>query len=195
MRKTPGNLLLALTRGSDRRPGCVAGRAGRQRGPAPAVLAMAALILATVALILPAAARADHLGMALGADGELYTVTAGTYGALFPGSKACATCNAQTVVLALDTVLPGKPAQRQLVPTTDNGDVESAPALIYEDGSKTLFVVWVCGVQWVNSVIKLRTGAVKLMNALMKLMNPVTKLMNQVTKLMNQVTKLMNPVT
>jgi len=128
MHKTHTTTLLALTRG------------------------IAAL---TLALILPAAARADHLGMALGADGELYTVTAGTYAALFPGSKACATCNAQTVVLALDTVLPGKPAQRQLVPTTDSGDVESAPALIYEDGSKTLFVVWVCGVQWVNSVIKL----------------------------------------
>jgi hypothetical protein len=85
------------------------------------------------------AARADH-DTALGANGELYSVTAGLYGTLFPGSS---TYPAQRPVLALDTTVPGSAPQRQLVPSTQDEFVESSPALIYEDGSKALFVVWV----------------------------------------------------
>ena len=85
-------------------------------------------------------ARADHLGTALGSGGQIYTVTAGTYGTLFPGSQ---TYPAATPVLALDTTLPGAAPTRQLVPSSADGDVDVSPALIYEDSSKTLFVVWV----------------------------------------------------
>lgn len=97
-------------------------------------------------------ARAEHLSMALGADGQLYSVTAGSYGTLFPGSS---THPASTPVLALDTVTGGGKPQRQLVQGTANGDTESAPALIYEDGSKTLFVVWIDGSDSLNWFIKL----------------------------------------
>jgi hypothetical protein len=97
-------------------------------------------------------ARAEHLSMVLGADGQLYSATAGLYGTLFPGSTAYP---ASTPVLALDTVTAGGKPQRQLVQSTDNADTESAPALIYEDGSKTLFVVWIAGSDSLNWFIKL----------------------------------------
>ena len=116
-----------------------------------AVIAVATLCLALAAAF-PAAARADHLGTALGADGQLYVVTAGLYGTLFPGSS---TYDPSTPVLALDTTMPGSAPQRQLVPGTADGTIESSSALIYEDGSKTLYVVWVSSVQSVSSVIKL----------------------------------------
>lgn len=115
-----------------------------------AVIAVATLCLALAAAF-PVASRADHL-TALGADGQLYVVTAGLYGALFPGSHAY---DASTPVLALDTTLPGAAPQRQLVQGTADGSLESSPALIYEDASKTLFVVWVSNSHSVSSTIRL----------------------------------------
>ncbi|MBV8200997.1 MAG: hypothetical protein JOZ15_10290, partial [Acidobacteria bacterium] len=106
-----------------------------------------------LAAVCPAPARADHLGTALGADGELYAVTAGLCGTLF--SAAGSPCDPRWPVLALDTTLPGSPSQRQLVQGTADTSLKSSPALIYEDGSKTLFVVWVSTDQSVSSVIKL----------------------------------------
>jgi hypothetical protein len=100
------------------------------------------------------AARADNRGTTLGADGQLYTVTAGLCGTLFPGAASPCT-DAKWPVLALDTTLPGAPPQRQLVQGTADTAVKSSPALIYEDGSKTLFVVWVSTDQSVSSAIKL----------------------------------------
>ena len=98
------------------------------------------------------AARADRLSMTLGADGQLYSVTAGTYGTLFPGSSAYP---ASTPVLALDTVTADGKSQRQLVQATQNADTKSSPAVIYEDGSKMLFVVWIDGTDSLNWFIKL----------------------------------------
>jgi hypothetical protein len=120
-----------------------------------AVIAVAALCLALSAAF-PAASRADHLGTALGADGQLYVVRAGPYGALFPGQN---NYNTATPVLVLDTTLPGSPPQRQLVPGNADGTAESSPALIYEDASKTLYVVWVSSSNSVGSVIKLASYA------------------------------------
>jgi hypothetical protein len=110
------------------------------------------LLVLLLAPGLTAAARADHPSMALGTGGELYTVTAGLYGSLFPGSK---TYDAATPVLALDTVVPGSAPKRQLVPSTEDQYVESSPALIYENGSKTLFVVWLSSSQGLVSGIRL----------------------------------------
>jgi hypothetical protein len=110
-----------------------------------------------LAAVSATAARANHLGTALGADGQFYTVTAGLCGSLFPsgpsGTNPCA--DAKWPVLALDTTVPGSPSQRQLVQGTADTSVKSSPALIYEDGSKTLFVVWVSTDQSVSSAIKL----------------------------------------
>jgi hypothetical protein len=116
-----------------------------------AVLARCLAIL-WLAAAAATSARADHLTSALGADGQLYTVTAGAFGTLFPGSSLY---DAKTPVLALDTTVPGQQTQRQLVQSTADANLESTPALIYEDGSKTLFVVWVSSDQSVSSVIKI----------------------------------------
>jgi hypothetical protein len=113
--------------------------------------AVAIALIAAMAVI-AAPARADHLGTAVGASGQIYTVTAGFYGTLFPGSY---TYDAATPVLALDTTVPGSAPQRQIVPSSADANVESLPALIYEDSSKTLFVVWVSTSHSVSSDIEL----------------------------------------
>jgi hypothetical protein len=119
----------------------------------PAILAVLLLCLAQGAVCtLPA--RADHLDTALGADGQLYVVRAGPYGALFPASN---TYDPSTPVLALDTTLPTAALQRQLVQGSPDGTVASSPALIYEDASKTLYVVWLSSGNAGGSVIELES--------------------------------------
>jgi hypothetical protein len=134
-----------------RRAGSAGSNQRDQRHARPLSHAIVLLALAGLGLA-STAAHADHLNMALGADGQLYSVTAGSYGSLFPGSH---TYPAATPVLALDTTVPGSPPKRQLVQSSWDGDTESSPALIYEDGSKTLFVVWVATTHDVSSDIKL----------------------------------------
>jgi hypothetical protein len=119
----------------------------------PAVLAVLLLCLA-LAAVCPGPARADHLDTALGADGQLYVVRAGPYGALFPASN---TYDPSTPVLALDTTLPTATLQRQLVQGSPDGTVASSPALIYEDASKTLYVVWLSSSNSGGSVIELES--------------------------------------
>lgn len=127
-------------------------------------LAGAVLVLGGLGFLLSASAsRADHLNLTLGDSGQLYSVQAGTYGSLFSAAGTQAAIAgapapspaATTPVLALDTTLPGAAATRQLVPSTDDGAVDSSPALIYEDTSKTLFVVWVASSDPTSSVLKL----------------------------------------
>lgn len=119
----------------------------------PAVLAVLLLCVAQAAICL-GTARADHLDTALGADGQLYVVRAGPYGALFPASN---TYDPSTPVLALDTTLPGAPLQRQLVQGSPDGTIASSPALIYEDASKTLYVVWLSSSNSGGAVIELES--------------------------------------
>lgn len=111
---------------------------------ATAVAAFGALAIWTAA---PAALRADHLDHAVGADGKSYAVVAGPYGSLFPGSgvqpAAATTTSAATPVVALDTSVAGAPTSRQLVPSSNSGASQTSPALVYEDVTKTLFVVWI----------------------------------------------------
>jgi len=118
-----------------------------------AALTVLAFCLA-LSVALPVASRADHLDTALGADGQLYVVRAGPYGALFPASN---TYDPSTPVLALDTTLPGATLQRQLVQGSPDGTVASSPALIYEDASKTLYVVWLSSSKSGGAVIELES--------------------------------------
>jgi hypothetical protein len=75
----------------------------------------------------------------LGPNGELYTVRAGTFGELFPGQQNVPASNP---VLALDVEKPDATRTRLLVKGTEGVDVDSAPFLLYEDVSNTLFLVW-----------------------------------------------------
>ncbi|HKV11021.1 MAG TPA: hypothetical protein VJ725_22970 [Thermoanaerobaculia bacterium] len=90
-------------------------------------------------LLTASAAFAAERQAVLGADGAVYVAKTGTYGELFPGAKGG---NAADPVLALEVTKPGSPAQRILVPSTANSEVEKSPALLYEDQSGTVYLVW-----------------------------------------------------
>ena len=88
---------------------------------------------------LASAAVAASREMALGADGEIYAVRAGTYGELFPNDK---NFDRSDPVVALDITKPGSPLRRILVPGTGGPEVETSPSLIFEEGSGTVFLLW-----------------------------------------------------
>lgn len=75
----------------------------------------------------------------LGAEGELYSVRTGLYGQLFPGGKDTLPGNA---VLALEITQTDGIQQRHLVNGTAGPDVDSLPFLLFEEASRTLFLVW-----------------------------------------------------
>lgn len=79
--------------------------------------------------------------IALGSEGELYSVYSGTYGELFPQSSGA---DAEASVLALEIATPGEESRRLLVPGTDDafGDLEGSSSLVFEDRSGTVFLVW-----------------------------------------------------
>jgi hypothetical protein len=89
---------------------------------------------------------------ALGAAGEVYLSKVGAYKDLFPNNQAVAPGN---TVLAIDLIQPGAAPQRLLVPYTTGADIESAPAVLFEDDSNTLFVVWASQINPLSSVLML----------------------------------------
>ncbi|MGH9360334.1 MAG: hypothetical protein ACRD2T_00345, partial [Thermoanaerobaculia bacterium] len=113
-----------------------------------------ARILACMAMAAAAAApalRAEREA-ALGSNGELYLVRAGSYGELFPRGRATERGNQ---VLALEVVTPGAPAERLLVPGTEGAEVERLPALVFEDASATVFLVWESQVNYIHPILML----------------------------------------
>jgi hypothetical protein len=89
-------------------------------------------------LAVSAAAFASH-ETALGSDGTVYQVRTGVYGDLFPTGKAA---DKASTVVALDVTRPGAPTQRVLVPESAGPEVESAPSVVFEDDSQTVFLLW-----------------------------------------------------
>ncbi|HYO16699.1 MAG TPA: hypothetical protein VE685_26175 [Thermoanaerobaculia bacterium] len=75
----------------------------------------------------------------LGANGEVYVAKTGAYGQLFHGVRPSDAANR---VLVLEVTPPGEATRRILVPGTDDTEEEKAPALIYEDRSETVYLVW-----------------------------------------------------
>ncbi|HEY9421584.1 MAG TPA: hypothetical protein VIW92_09230, partial [Thermoanaerobaculia bacterium] len=89
-------------------------------------------------LLASSAFGADH-SAALGDNGEVYQVKAGAYRDFFPkGSDAAA----QDPVLALEIQQPGETAQRILVPYTKGSDIETSPAVLFEENFDTVYLVW-----------------------------------------------------
>jgi hypothetical protein len=89
---------------------------------------------------------------ALGATGEVYLAKVGAYKVLFPNGHATAPGN---TVLAVDLIQPGAAPQRLLVPYTTGTDIESSPAVVFEDDSNTLFVLWASQINSLSSVLML----------------------------------------
>lgn len=88
----------------------------------------------------------------LGAGGELYEVKAGVYGGLFPGGREH---SANTPVLVLEVTRPGEETERTLVPWTADSHTEGSPSLIFEDASKTLFLVCETRINSIHSILQL----------------------------------------
>ncbi len=100
------------------------------------------LLVALVALLaaLPAAEAAlAPAPSAVAANGTFYKVHAGRFADLFGESPALP---AERAVLALDLVRPGEPLERWVVPGTEGEEVESSPALLFEEETSTLHLVW-----------------------------------------------------
>src|SRR5436305_7622100 len=114
-------------------------------------LALIALLLFAGALSTPAFAQDGTA--ALGAAGEVYLAKAGAYKDLFPKDHS-STAPGNTV-LAVDLLQPGAAPQRLLVPYTTGADVESSPAVLFEDDSDTLFVLWASQTNSLSSVLML----------------------------------------
>jgi len=97
-----------------------------------------AILLAVVLLLIaPGALRASEV--ALGNDGTLFRVVAGTYGDLFPDGTVA---DADAPVLALDVSSPGEPKMRHLVPGSETAARDLSPVLVFEPGTATAYVVW-----------------------------------------------------
>jgi hypothetical protein len=107
---------------------------------------------AAAGLLLASSAFALERTAALGAGGEIYLAKSGTYRDLFPNGSET---NPDNPVLAIDVVKSGSATQRLLVPFTREAEPESSPALIYEDNSSTLFLVWESRLNLIHSVLML----------------------------------------
>jgi hypothetical protein len=103
------------------------------------MLLRSTLLCSLGALLGAGLAAAEKREVALGSNGEVYQVKAGTYGELFPGSSRY---SQDFPVLALDVTAPGEEPHRILVPTSADADVESSAAVIFEDASNTAFLIW-----------------------------------------------------
>ena len=99
---------------------------------------IAALLLAAGSISQGAWAFTEREAV-LGPNGELYAVRAGTFGELFPGQQNVPPSNP---VLAIDIEKADTPRVRLLVKGTEGPDLDSAPFLLYEDVSNTMFLVW-----------------------------------------------------
>ncbi|MFY9820809.1 MAG: hypothetical protein WAM82_05470 [Thermoanaerobaculia bacterium] len=89
---------------------------------------------------------------ALGTTGEVFLPQVGAYKDLFPKGHDTAPSN---TVLAVDMIQPGATTQRLLVPFTTGADIETSPAVLFEDDSNTLFLLWASQVNSLNSVLML----------------------------------------
>jgi hypothetical protein len=94
-------------------------------------------LLAAALIAVPGVLHASEA--ALGNDGRLFRVTAGTYADLFPEGTAA---EPDAPVLALDVSKPGEPKLRQLVPGSETAARDLSPVLVFEPGSATAYVVW-----------------------------------------------------
>lgn len=110
------------------------------------------LRLFALGVLFAGSAAAAERQAALGGGGEVYTVAAGSYGTLFAGGAAAA---ADDTVLALDVARPDAAVERLLVPKTAGGEVEDSPALVYEEASDSLFLVWRSIVNQIHPVLYL----------------------------------------
>lgn len=110
------------------------------------------LVCILAAGLTAASASATERSTVLGGDGAIYQGKVGAYKELFPKGGDTAPSN---TVVALEITQAGGTVQRVLVPYTKNADVERSPAVLFEDVSKTVFLVWEAPVDALKSTLML----------------------------------------
>jgi hypothetical protein len=101
----------------------------------------------------------DERQAALSSQGDIYLAQLGTCRELF---ARCAPGTERNRVLALDVVRSTSNTERHLVPTSLGPEVEATPALLIEDATQSVFVVWESRLSGSSSRINLvsfRNGA------------------------------------
>src|SRR6266545_3285779 len=96
------------------------------------------MVLALGFLLSAGAFAFDRPG-ALGPGGEVYLTQVGPYGVLFPKGKSYP---ANNVVLTLEVSWSGGAADRVMVPGTEGAEVEASPFVVFEETSKSLYLLW-----------------------------------------------------
>ena len=110
------------------------------------------LLLLASFLLVADGARALDRDAALGAGGELYQLRSGAYKDLFPQGTAA---RPDSLVLALDITRPDAEPQRLLVPETEGAEAETLPALVYEDETSSVFLLWASKINAIHTIFKL----------------------------------------
>lgn len=96
-------------------------------------------LAALVALSLGGAVQAEESAPVLGHSGDIYQVTVGTYGELFPeGSQA----STDAEVLRLDARRGSGTVEYYLVPGSEADDSDKTPSLSFDASTGQLYVVW-----------------------------------------------------
>ena len=119
-----------------------------QRSPKRAVLACAAATVAEPSAALGRVLRARPRepgapqSAVYTARGVRYQAVTGKLDELFPKPGAGSSVAGEAPALAIDVVRPEGDTVRLLVPGTDGDELELEPALIYEEATSTLFVLW-----------------------------------------------------
>jgi hypothetical protein len=88
----------------------------------------------------PAFATATSTPVELGSDGTIYRLWSGSFSELF-GTENTA-LPGETPILALDSIAPGQPLLRQVVPGTEGVETESSSALLVDRSSGSIHLVW-----------------------------------------------------
>ncbi|HKH43994.1 MAG TPA: hypothetical protein VKM72_04945 [Thermoanaerobaculia bacterium] len=108
-----------------------------------------ATALALGFLLSASASAFDRTG-AIGPEGEIYLTRVGPYGVLFPKGNSYPASN---VVLTLEVSRSGQAPDRILVPGTEGPEVESASLVVFEEASKSLFLVWQSNISSINRLV------------------------------------------
>lgn len=110
---------------------------------------LAASLAAALALPLHAASLERSV---IGSGGEVFRVIAGPYGELFPGGTEA---DASSPVLALDVDESDGTALRLLVPGTEGAQHDQNPALVYDEVSQVVHLVWESQSSHIHPVLRL----------------------------------------
>lgn len=95
--------------------------------------------MALLALLVGGAAQAGHSARVLGKSGDVYQVTVGNYGELFPDGTGA---SADAEVLRLEANRGSGTVEHHLVPGSEPNDSDKTPSLSFDASTGKLYVVW-----------------------------------------------------